>query len=114
MNGSEPRRFSPTRRATRFDARAVVGKWNIPVTVVEISYKGMKIELPYAIEPGAGFSRLEGCRKGRFARENVWGLLACGGHNTEVRVHQGELKPGVLVPEASHQPTDRLLGLRVL
>ena len=56
MSTKGSRRFSPNRRRTNFQARADVGNGNIPITVVEISFRGMKINVPYNIPPGAGIT----------------------------------------------------------
>ena len=56
MRDHMSRRFSANRRRTNAAARAEVGDGNIPITVVEICYRAMKIEVPCDIPSGSGIT----------------------------------------------------------
>lgn len=47
------RRHSPNRRKTRVDAVMAFDDSHYPVTIRDISYTGMKLAVPLAVEPGS-------------------------------------------------------------
>lgn len=46
------RRHSPNRRKTQVQARIRVDDMSLPVTILDVSYEGMKLSVPETMEPG--------------------------------------------------------------
>ncbi|MEM7718817.1 MAG: PilZ domain-containing protein [Pseudomonadota bacterium] len=53
MSGNFSRRHSPNRRKTRVDAVMALDGVHYPVTILDISFHGMKIAAPCPAEPGS-------------------------------------------------------------
>lgn len=53
MSQNFNRRHSPNRRKTRVDAVMALDDAHYPVTIRDISFKGMKLSVPVPVEPGS-------------------------------------------------------------
>lgn len=56
MSSQSSRRTSPNRRKTNVKARANLGDSNVPITILEISHRGMRIAAPSDFLPGTGIT----------------------------------------------------------
>jgi len=68
MSQNFNRRYSPNRRKTRVQATIEMDGARIPGVIRDVSYEGMKLELPVQIEPGTAITL-------RFLNQSVFAIV---------------------------------------